>query len=148
MRDVISKQAAIDAINKAFDRETLENSFVRKVAVDAVKAIPSEAGKVIAEVKVDADEIMERADEIMERVKDEILPLIPHWIPVTEWLPEPRRSVIISTKEWTGEGCYLETTEHHVIWKGYRWNATYLDDEVIEWMPLPEPWKGADDETN
>lgn len=45
MRDVISKQAAIDAINKAFDRETLENSFVRKVAVDAVKALPTAQDK-------------------------------------------------------------------------------------------------------
>ena len=41
MSDLISRQAAIDAINKAFDRETLMNSFVRKVAVDAVKVLPS-----------------------------------------------------------------------------------------------------------
>lgn len=38
--DLISRQAAIDAINKALDRETLLNSFVRKVAVDAVKVLP------------------------------------------------------------------------------------------------------------
>lgn len=68
------------------------------------------------------------------------------WIPCSERLPEARRSVIISTKEWTGEGCYWETTEHHVIWKCYRWNATYWDDEVIAWMPLPEPYKGGDTE--
>ena len=68
------------------------------------------------------------------------------WIPVSERLPEARESVILSTKEWTGEGCYWETTKHHVIWKGYGWNATYWDDEVIAWMPLPEPYKGGDDE--
>ena len=38
--DTISRQAAIDAINKALDRETLLNSFVRKVAIDAVKELP------------------------------------------------------------------------------------------------------------
>ena len=63
------------------------------------------------------------------------------WIPTSEQLPQSRQSVIISTKEWTGEGCYLETTEHHVIWKGYRWNATYWDDEVTAWMPLPKAYK-------
>jgi len=68
----------------------------------------------------------------------------PQWIPVSERLPNARQSVILSTKEWTGEGCYWETTEHHVIWKGYRWNATYWDDEVIAWMPLPESWKGEE----
>ena len=63
------------------------------------------------------------------------------WIPVSERLPKARESVILSTKECTGEGCYWETTKHHVIWKGYRWNATYWDDEVIAWMPLPEPYR-------
>lgn len=63
------------------------------------------------------------------------------WIPCSERLPIARRSVIISTKNWTGEGCYWETTEHHVIWKGYRWNATYWDDEVTAWMPLPGPYR-------
>jgi hypothetical protein len=40
MGDYINRQEAIDAINKALDRETLVNSFVRKVAVDAVKVLP------------------------------------------------------------------------------------------------------------
>ena len=63
------------------------------------------------------------------------------WIPCSERLPKARESVILSTKEWTGEGCYWETTKHHVIWKGYRWNATYWDDEVTAWKPLPEPYR-------
>ena len=40
MDDLISRQAAIDAINKALDRETLLNCLVRKAAVDAVKVLP------------------------------------------------------------------------------------------------------------
>ena len=48
-----------------------------------LKAAPTVelTNKVIAEVKVDTD-------EIMKRVNEEILPLIPKWIPVTERLPE------------------------------------------------------------
>jgi len=37
----VYKQTAIDEINKALDRETLLNSFVRKIAVEAVKKMPS-----------------------------------------------------------------------------------------------------------
>lgn len=63
------------------------------------------------------------------------------WIPCSEKLPSKRQSVLISTREcFVGEGCYWETTEHHVIWKGYRWNATYWDDEVVAWMPMPYPY--------
>lgn len=41
MYDYIKKQVTIDEINKALDRETLLNSFVRKIAVEAVKKMPS-----------------------------------------------------------------------------------------------------------
>ena len=80
--------------------------------------------------------------EVRERIQS--LSTAQQWIPCSEGLPKARRSVILSTKDWSGEGCYWETTEHHVIWKGYRWNATYWDDEVIAWMPLPEPYKGEE----
>jgi len=39
--DTISRQAAIDAVNKALDRQTLLYGFVRKVALDAIKNLPS-----------------------------------------------------------------------------------------------------------
>ena len=41
MDDLISRQQAIDAVQHAFDRETLLNSFIRKVAMDALNTIPS-----------------------------------------------------------------------------------------------------------
>jgi len=39
--DLISRQDVIKAINKALDRETFLYSFVRKIAIDAVRALPS-----------------------------------------------------------------------------------------------------------
>lgn len=39
--DLISKQAAIDAVNNAFDRETLLDGFVRSIAVRAIRDMPS-----------------------------------------------------------------------------------------------------------
>ena len=39
--DMISRQAAIDAVNNAFDRETLLTGFVRSIAVRAIRDMPS-----------------------------------------------------------------------------------------------------------
>ena len=41
MSDLISRKAAIDAIENAFDRETILNRFVRKIAISAVRLLPS-----------------------------------------------------------------------------------------------------------
>ena len=41
MSDTIDRQAAIDAIESAFDRETILNRFVRKIAISAVRKLPS-----------------------------------------------------------------------------------------------------------
>ena len=41
MDDLISRQAAIDAVNNAFDRETLLTGFVRSIAVRAIRDMPS-----------------------------------------------------------------------------------------------------------
>jgi len=40
-RKIIYIDDAINALNKSFDRETLLNHFVRKVAIDAIKQLPS-----------------------------------------------------------------------------------------------------------
>ena len=40
-KDAISRQAAIDAVNNAFDRETLLTGFVRSIAVRAIRDMPS-----------------------------------------------------------------------------------------------------------
>lgn len=41
MNDLISRQAAIDAVNNAFDRETVLTRFVRSIAVRAIRDMPS-----------------------------------------------------------------------------------------------------------
>ena len=41
MSDLIDRQQAIDAIENAFDRETILNRFVRKIAISAVRLLPS-----------------------------------------------------------------------------------------------------------
>ena len=41
MDNSISRQAAIDAVNNAFDRETLLTGFVRSIAVRAIRDVPT-----------------------------------------------------------------------------------------------------------
>ena len=41
MSDLIERQATIDAVNDAFDRETLLTGFVRSIAVRAIRDMPS-----------------------------------------------------------------------------------------------------------
>ena len=47
MSDLISRQAAIDAVEHAFDRETILNRFVRKIAISALKVMPSAQPEII-----------------------------------------------------------------------------------------------------
>ena len=41
MSELIERQATIDAVNNAFDRETLLTGFVRSIAVRAIRDMPS-----------------------------------------------------------------------------------------------------------
>ena len=41
MKGLIERQAAIDAVNNAFDRETLLTGFVRSIAVRAIRDVPT-----------------------------------------------------------------------------------------------------------
>lgn len=71
------------------------------------------------------------------------------WIPCSERLPEDVEigeeypTVIFCTIDETYCG-FLEYTEHGRTW----WNADaeYEVDEVIAWMPLPEPYKENNDQ--
>ena len=74
-----------------------------------------------------------------------------------QWIP-------CNTKEPDEIGCYLLYRPHFwrgnngqitvCHWNGHRWSDNYTDDESralsevrgMAWMPLPEPWKGEEDE--
>lgn len=64
------------------------------------------------------------------------------WIPCSERLPDDNREVLISL-EW---GIDIGTYERGE-WRS-EWINHYDDDNVLSWMPLPKPWKGADDEAS
>lgn len=86
-----------------------------------------------------------RSDCGIERLADEICAIDPvRWIPVTERLPEKN-------------GEYLVTKTDHITYERlidiahyasfiHANNGFYKADDIVAWMPLPEPWRGEEDE--
>jgi hypothetical protein len=68
------------------------------------------------------------------------------WIPCSEGLPKKGEVVLITN----GKGnvrCGQYRSEHDVRdGTHYWWWKGKTVETVLAWMPLPKPWKGADDE--
>jgi len=62
------------------------------------------------------------------------------WIPCSERLPKENTEVLMSL-EWGIDIGECRNGDWHSEWINH-----YDDDNVLAWMTLPEPWKGADDE--
>ena len=70
------------------------------------------------------------------------------WIPCSDRLPEKEgiylitaTNYIFDTEEIAVGTCYFNTEY------GFS-NNTNTRRKILAWMPLPKPWKGADDETD
>lgn len=61
------------------------------------------------------------------------------WIPVSERLPDYNEEVLITNGKYVtiDERYFLENTEDG---EAYTWDINGWDD-VVAWMPLPEPYK-------
>ena len=78
---------------------------------------------------------------------------VSEWIPCSERLPSDGQYVIIQYYDtvWKNHvsvvgACYNNLEGFVDTGYGEAWFGDGNDD-VLAWMPLPEPWKGADDET-
>ena len=62
------------------------------------------------------------------------------WIPVTEMFPENDDKVLITHSHGIGMAW----------WNGRYWTGSMIKKykTVTAWMPLPEPWKGEEDEAD
>ena len=98
-------------------------------------------------VDIDIDEIdWENINEI--HVKGKYHFVRNHWIPVTERLPDDDTLMLVN---------YIDHRPDAMdIWIGWHEmeNVWYIDgeehsrergNEVVAWMPLPEPWEGEQD---
>lgn len=121
MSDLISRQAALDAIQQRADRvDSVYSAFWEGliIAQDIVENIPS------AEP-------------------------VPKWTPVTEALPEEDMEVLVTVRfdgtQDVKPSVYVETASQiGGTWTSYtdEWKVSPSKHHVIAWMPLPEPWRG------
>lgn len=84
---------------------------------------------VFALVPNEANAIMDAFDEYVESSE-------PHWIPVTERLPENDNDVLVQMCDDS-----MMVDSRTASSNGWFWAD--LGDEPIAWMPLPEPYKGV-----
>lgn len=115
--------------------------------------------------EVDAVEIYERAEHNLEQGYitigefDKRIEPLRHlcygrpqgeWIPCSERLPQYRDVVLVSTlwgvRVAERDGIKEDGTDD--FWYLFLNDATAHPRYVYAWMPLPEPWKGADDDSD
>ena len=84
---------------------------------------------------------LEDAEYTIER-----LPSAQQWIPLTKKLPEVGQIVLICTasksvKEATYKGL---NSQEETVWLSH--GNVLWDDDVVRWMPLPEPYKEGEND--
>ena len=135
MRELIERQAAIDAIHCNIVVTGRENAeLVAKTMgefVDRIKALPTIQPEVLACGN----------GELIAKLE-------PQWIPVSERLPEESEYCIITANDGVGH----RTTFAKFQKKAKSWDLTGARSywRVIAWMPLPEPYgkeDGQDEQT-
>lgn len=127
---------------------------------EQVRAYMSLADCVSRQAAIDA--LTHKWDGMVTSVFDvlkELPPAEPHWIPVSERLPEipcvacdkydqmfiPRGIVIINEKSYDGEMFEFSSVEKFLEGKDIGNGMRILPREIIAWMPLPEPWKDGEE---
>lgn len=96
------------------------------------------------------EKYMDLEDRIMQQPTIEQ----PHWIPVTERMPEEKQDVILAFKHNMAVGFWEDILQNgEPVWyansgDGWMTGTESVDNDgiPIAWMPLPEAWKGEEDE--
>ncbi len=73
----------------------------------------------------------------------------PQWIPVTEQLPEAQTEVIVSCTDDSGDTKFRYTSSGWITTDKEYWIVdNEINNFVVAWREMPEPWKGEDDAKN
>ena len=109
------------------------------VSIEKLKSLP---------IELDAKTI-QRCIEVLSNMSS-----ADRWIPCSERLPEPNRydalnvDVYYLAQTEFGDMIVASYNESHegTKWWEQMYSYRIFDDEIVAWMPLPEPWKGGEEE--
>lgn len=156
MSDLISRQAAIAAMNRHLDTIPVVNNNImemirRNEVMDCrgiINGLPSAQPEQIArdiatiiENEQDMRVVLKNADRTETHSCDYQRTGTHEWTPVTEALPRDDEEVIVTCLDDSGDTPYSYTTT------AWHYKGMWVCDNmrcpfVIAWMPRPEPWKG------
>ena len=138
MSDLIKREDAIKAIKneaECYIDIPLSDKIIYHDAIRIIRNIPSASH--------DEDFLKGMAQGYKAGVEDSVKPKQGEWIPVSERLPKRQGYYICTCKDG---GKYKRATV--VKWSnGWQLTGARAYWVVLAWMPLPEPWKGASDDS-
>ena len=156
MNDLISRQAAIDALDKRFDKIPMgQTTEILKLRKDLRKLPSAQPEKVyIATVTLTDGQVKEAVEE----AKNAVLSVIksePHWTLCSEELPKENGHYLVTFHQTATEedlGFDMDDTDVRKMrydtkhgWRTPRHIPSWINDAVVStvlaWMPLPEPYK-------
>lgn len=107
-------------------------------------AINSLNGKLRITGGVNADVIQKYINCVLDNIRN--LPSAePKWIPCSERLPEYGTKCLVTYALHEHNDCIVTISYCYVQKEGF-WSDRPFGHKVIAWMPLPEPYKGKQDE--
>ena len=147
-----------DELLDELDQEPCEDAVSRAEVIKIAKEMYLEVANMDLDVKTISDCISytsSKCREVLERklqALSSVTPQDPNWIKCSEHLPNFDVDVLATTKEY---GDVVKVTRWRTILKdcGWEWvlvddteGNVYNSDEIIAWMPLPEPYKAESED--
>lgn len=119
--------------NERLGRYTIETTRGSHSRIAQCLAAYEDTGITPDQFQVINEEYQKMAKELAELRQQN------RWIPVSERLPDYNEEVLITNGKYVtiDERYFLENTEDG---EAYTWDINGWDD-VVAWMPLPEPYK-------
>ena len=165
MSDLIRREDAIKALCDAVDNKgDYEGEWLyTDEFCKAIDSVPSADNEVIGKLKtaIENEEICKNCPTTERIFGENLLGAMAlgfsygmdadrpqEWIPCSERLPRPYTAVLVCDEcGWISLGSYrpCDVTEKNSGWSTLT-RIKIPTDGIIAWMPLPQPWKGADDD--